>query len=542
MGTFDDNCLGVCSPAQIINLGMPVNDVSEVTLYDSDGTAYCTDVLKYSYSVDGVCWSCYMSFDDVVSATFDSISDYFLRIKVRGDVAKVSIDKENTTDYTVSFDSSFNLDTSCEQQSPNVYNPYANIDGALQLQQSLTDAINCVIGIPIYYFKVNGVSGAADMTFKEYALKSVSDVKQIKLIVTDGTMPSSRPEFTELGLDWQTDWETEISKSMFATAFGINAQPTEGDLIYIPMMKRMWAVSSAYDERNGSLMWKSTTWKVMLMKYQTDGSLDLNEHDDFVNDLVKTHYEDLFGDDDIAGSGTEAAHIVPARPVSLYPVFRSDAVRKEMTCDSIDMTASSLYHKGTLIADNAYILQPQSQITYQHPYCGDSISISFLICCEEGRQYNGSLFDIGHIYVNIAQKQTQTTLSLNVSDISVTIENGQWHLVTLRWSKQMHLCDITASIYRHPDNVPVYQLSNWHYYFDVDNATVSNGKWNIEMDITEKSTVMMNGFYGQMTNIKVMDVYDDNMSELLQQYPTHSRIIINDTARPIYGLLGTTPK
>ena len=64
----------------------------------------------------------------------------------------------------------------------------------------------------------------------------VEAVKQIKLIIKDGQMPSSKPEFSEFGLDWQTDWETEISKGMFATAFGMKAQPMEGDLIYIPMI------------------------------------------------------------------------------------------------------------------------------------------------------------------------------------------------------------------------------------------------------------------------------------------------------------------
>ena len=33
------------------------------------------------------------------------------------------------------------------------------------------------------------------------------------------------------------------------------------------MMKRMWEVNSAYDEKNTGLMWRSTTWKLQLVKY-----------------------------------------------------------------------------------------------------------------------------------------------------------------------------------------------------------------------------------------------------------------------------------
>ena len=54
--------------------------------------------------------------------------------------------------------------------------------------------------------------------------------------------------------------------------------------------------------------------------------------------------------------------------------------------------------------------------------------------------------------------------------------------------------------------------------------------------------VSLYGFYGNITNFKMMDVYDDKMSELMMQYPTHQRLLINDTARPLYGLIGTTPK
>ena len=61
----------------------------------------------------------------------------------------------------------------------------------------------------------------------------------MKMIIPDGTMPSSNPRFTEFDFDWEIDWETEISKTHFSSAFGDNAFPKQRDLVYIPMMKRM---------------------------------------------------------------------------------------------------------------------------------------------------------------------------------------------------------------------------------------------------------------------------------------------------------------
>ena len=86
-------------------------------------------------------------------------------------------------------------------------------------------------------------------------------------MIKDGAMPSSNPKLTEFDFDWETDRETEISKTQFATAFGDEAYPKFGDFIYIPMMGRMWDVNAAYDEKNEGLMWRSTTWKLQLVKY-----------------------------------------------------------------------------------------------------------------------------------------------------------------------------------------------------------------------------------------------------------------------------------
>ena len=540
MTDFNSSCLGVCAPIQILNLDMPINEPSEIVVFDKCHTPYASSSLKYSYSIDGVCWSCYMTFDELIDSTLDIISDYYIRVKVPGEISEVQQNGENTTDYTTSLDSSFSLDNTCEEQSKNLYNPYLNIDGAVQLQQALSNMVGCVVGIPIYYFKVDGKKDSADITFKEYALKSVTSVKQIKLIVKDGKMPSSKPEFADIGLDWQTDWETEILKSSFATAFGMTAQPTEGDLIYIPMQKRMWMVNEAYDEKNGSLMWQSTTWQLALTKYQIDGSLDLADNDDFVEDLVKNKYDTLFGNDEHLDSGTDSVQLTKARPSNMYSVFKSDSTRKEMTCETIDFQSTTLYHKGTLIMDNCYTFTGDgetTQIIYQHPYCGDEITISFIIRLLS--DYDGKVFETGHINI----RSNGTTLSLNVCDkCKVTLEANEWYFVTVRYSKNLHTVDMTAAKYKHPENIPLYQLSNWHYFFDVDNAIQSISRWNEEMHIDSASEVTIYGIPGNISNIKVFNIYNDKLSEAMMQYPTNAHLIINDTARPLYGLIGTTPK
>ena len=144
-----------------------------------------------------------------------------------------------------------------------------------------------MLGIPIYYIKVAPDLDTADYTFKEYALHNVESIKQIKLMIPDGEMPSSNPKLTEFDFDWETDWEVEISKTQFAAAFGDEAFPKQRDFIYIPMMKRMWEVNSAYDEKKDGLMWRSTTWKLALVKYNESTNVSTNEWGDVIDGWLK---------------------------------------------------------------------------------------------------------------------------------------------------------------------------------------------------------------------------------------------------------------
>ena len=254
MSVFNQTCLESCSPPQVVNLSVAMNDISSIIVNKSDSCAYTDDELQFAYSLDSVCWSCYMTRNEALAATVELSTDFYVRIKVAGSICSITINNEPTTDYTTQLAEGFNFSACSTTQNSNIYNPYANMDGAVGLQTQLAETVSCMFGIPIYYFKLAPNATSKDITFKEYTLMDVDQVKQIKLVIPDGTMPSSKPEFNDFGIDFVADWETEITKASFATAFGVNAQPMEGDLVYIPMMKRMWMVNGAYEEKNESLM------------------------------------------------------------------------------------------------------------------------------------------------------------------------------------------------------------------------------------------------------------------------------------------------
>lgn len=533
-------CLPGCAPTQIVNFTLAINDISNICITNNCGCPYDVSQLQYAYSIDNVCWTCYMDYDTALSNTVGLNTDFYIRVKVPGTIKGITVNNEIWVNYSTSLDSVFQI-TSCNSDiNPNQWNPYKNLDCAMQLYSSLVNSVSCMIGIDVYYIKLNGVAGSKDLTFKEYALLGVQDIKQIKLIVTDGQMPSSKSTINEFGWDWEVDWETEISKAMFATAFGNTAQPMEGDLIYIPMMKRMWMVNEAYEEKRDGFMWNAMTFKLALVKYQEKGSVDLGEVEDFVNGAVKNKYDDLFGENENVGAQSEAVDAPSYAANGLYPVYRSDATRKLMSCDNIDYINESIHHKNVLISDMRYTFVGHSTIVYQKQYCGTDGTLSFIMKPDFSKEDSGELLSIGHIKVMYEQIQNQITLTLLQNNkVTLTIarnsdinDNNIW-FVFLRWSKSLNIIEMSMAKLCLPDGLPIYRAQPFHYYFDIDNRLSVVGKWDMEMIVENKSEVILRNIQGQMTNFKLFETYNDNISEILQMYPTHQHLLINDTARKV---------
>lgn len=540
-------CLQGCTPVQVLQLDYAINDITTLKVYNECGDQYDMTSLQYSYSLDGACWTCFMDYDDALEATIELSQDFYLKVKIQGYINSVTLDDESTTDYTTSLDSEFTFSCSDTSSSTsNLYNPYSGLSGALSLQTTLTETVSCMFGIPVYYFKLSHNAKSKDLTFKEYTLNDIEAVKQIKLIISDGAMPSSKPTFDDLGLGWESDWTTEISKNTFATAFGDTAFPMEGDLVYIPLMKRMWMVNGAYEEKKDSLMWNATTIQVVLVKYQEKDSVDLGDTQELVDNLVKNKYEDLFGDprdNENLGSGEIFTEAPRYAANTLYPVFESDATRAYVTCDTLQIdNNTSTYFKGTLISDFVYRFNnaTQSKIIYQKKYCGDEGSVSFLIYPNITSEIESNIVNIGNICIKLVQQVSKVELTVNVEPkLSISLDAGSIYFVTLRWSKSLNICDFIAYLYTYDQRIPQYKLQNNHYYYDIDNPySKAVTKFNQEFIVTDESEVSIEGLDGWMTNFKLFRMYDTNISEMLQTYPTNSQLLINDTARKIVDLSG----
>ena len=528
-----------CGLQRIIKLNNAIT-TQDITVFDANNNDI-TVLCSYSWSTDGVCWTGWTNYQNYLRISKVLETDFYLRILLNTSLGNVIIGDCYTKDYSITIDSSQTfIQDFCGET--NLFRPYDNLECALQLQQQLSDSVVCMFGIPIYYFRCDPKPETADYTFKEYVLHNVTAVKQIKLMIKDGAMPSSNPKLTEFDFDWETDWETEISKSQFATAFGDTAIPKYGDFIYIPMMQRMWDVNAAYDEKNEGLMWRSTTWKLQLVKYSDSTAYDLNKFDNIIDSLIPSTYENTFGKYEIIEQERLSQTTQITSPMfaatNLYDIFMEDAIRKQYTKNDTTIIDKQYSHRSNIVARNMYRFKNTNGcITYQKGICGDDGTLMFIL------ETPGSLTDVlsrdiiqfGNLRVTLKYDNKQFHLAFN--DLQAELKPFKSYMCIIGWNKNNFITSMNIYEYTHRDDIPVYKLKPEMYWFDFENPVYSQiSNYNLELSSCVELPCQVHAYPVQITNIKYYNTYLDERLSIIEaiKYTTDNiNCVFNDLARHI---------
>ena len=500
-----------------------------------------TESCMYSWSTDATCWTNWVNYNTYIKLAKNLESDFYLRILITDSLKSVSLNGLVNNCYNICFDSTQTfLQDFCSES--NLFQPYNNLDCAIQLQQQLSDTVICMFGIPVYYFKIVPEPTSIDYTFKEYVLYNVHSVKQIKLIIPDGQMPSSNPKLTEFDFEWQVDWETEISKSQFAKAFGDNMVPTTKDMVYIPMMKRMWEVNSAYDPKEDGLMWRSSTWKLQLVKYNDGTNILPGELDEFIDNLTNS-YEEVFGEkernEQERESGTSQVSAPRFSATNLYNIFMEDSVRKQYTKNDTYILDKVYQHGSNVVARNIYKFKNENGcITYQKQICGNNGTLMFILETPGtlGGVMEKSILDFGEVNVHMMYDK-RNNFHIIFNELHHQLEPFSTYMVILRWNKGLSISEMNIYKYSHRGDIPVYKLRPEMYYFDFENPYCElTGSYNDDMEMRVHQDCQIHAFPLQMTNVKFYNKYmsiEESVKESIKYTTTHESCIINDLARPI---------
>lgn len=497
---------------------------------------------QFSWSTDGVCWTNWTNVGMYNRVCENIESDFYLKILLQN-FDKIKLGNSYSTCYTICLDSSMDFITNfCGD--PNLFQPYKNLDCALELQQQLSDSIVCMFGIPIYYFRVNPNKGATDYTFKEHFLHHVESVKQIKLMIPDGQMPSSNPKLTEFDFEWETDWETELSKTQFAQAFGDDAYPKTGDFIYIPLMKRMWDVNAAYDEKNEGLMWRSTTWKLALVKYTESTNIESRDYDELIDGWIQ-QYSETFGEVEKKEQERETGATPLTAPsfsaTNLFNIFMEDAVRKQYTKLDTIIIDKTYNHKSLVVSRNLYKFKNENGcVVYQKNNCGDSGTLMFII--ETPGTLIGKIerdiLNFGNIQVGMKYREKEQDFIIKFGELEQKLAQFKSYMIIIKWNKGTFNTELNVYEYKHPSNVPVYKVRPEMYWFDFENPICEMvGVYNNDYDMRGIETeCKIHSYPLFITNIKFYNKALEKQEGLKEsvKYTTQSEsCIINDLARKI---------
>ena len=176
-----------------------------------------------------------------------------------------------------------------------IYDPY-NLSKPTAIYSEISELAANMWGHNTKYFRVEPNDRSRDVVLMEYSLYNVKEQAELKIVVPDNTMPTREFQYDIFGMGFE-EFEIHITKGQMEQAFGEGIHPRPRDYMYIPIMNRMYEVSSVSfaDEFNQTM----TYWRLMLKKYEErtssiieDGSAVETQLDD-----LYTGVEEVFGEE-----------------------------------------------------------------------------------------------------------------------------------------------------------------------------------------------------------------------------------------------------
>lgn len=232
-----------------------------------------------------------------------------------------------------------------------LFRPYDVMKPAQSIYKQMACAASEMFGHCVRYFKTQAKVESADPVLKEYSLYEVTDVKDIKILIPDNTLPDNAIRFMPYDMDFGDGLECHIVREHFERAFGPSELPEQKDYIYFPLIDRIFEVNSAYLYRD--FMGMEAYYKVMLYKWQDKLNVmrENPEIDKYVNDL----HDSL---DDILQPQIQKEFLNTTKPTQYTTVAVGgyDYVRSHIN-DNLIIVDKDLSNYFTVISKNYYDLK-----------------------------------------------------------------------------------------------------------------------------------------------------------------------------------------
>lgn len=148
---------------------------------------------------------------------------------------------------------------------PLTFKPY-DVNRSMNLYKDLSKMVNQTFGWDVNYYSIQPHGRGKDVFMKEYTIFNCVDEKCIKIMVPQNQFPDNKINYDPFGLQFETNFEVHIDKGYFENYFGKGSQPRKRDVIYIPLMNRIYQINTTYLFRD--FMYSPVYFKLELVKYE----------------------------------------------------------------------------------------------------------------------------------------------------------------------------------------------------------------------------------------------------------------------------------
>lgn len=235
-----------------------------------------------------------------------------------------------------------------------IYDPY-NLSKPTAIYSEISELSANMWGHDTQYFRVEPDQRSRDVILKEYSLYNVKEQGNLKIMVPDNEMPTREFQYDIFGMGFE-DFEIHITKGQMEAAFGPGIHPRPRDYMYIPIMNRMYEVSSVSfaDEFNQTM----TYWRLMLSKYEERTS-SIIDTDTAEGQAMEQQLDDLYtGVEEVFGAEQKDEFEKTTKSTQYQTVFSEvgDGVRDRIH-NGLVISDKEIRNKWTIVAKNHYDLE-----------------------------------------------------------------------------------------------------------------------------------------------------------------------------------------
>lgn len=378
MNFYTDNTLSAIGNYRIVTFTDPYTRVDAITAAVSGITGGSTGAkvdVHFRYSTDNTSWSLWIDVADIATKSFDPDEYLYLEFKYTaaddplvspslapGDdiIPEFVISSLDVTVSTVASTADpyegFNpagrcSDEYCQipivKQDKFTFDPYA-VNNALCLYQELSSMTNEMFGHEVVYYRVNPQARSADVVLKEWTIFNVDQKKCVKVLVPNNEFPDSKPMYNTFGIDFEIPFEVHIDKTYWDNNFGQGTMPQELDVVYFPLLNRIYEVKSSYVYRD--FMQQPLYFKAQLVKYAPRPSVQLPTN-------IATELDDLtINTDELFEEETEREVKRVTKPEQYVTVTHQQDPTRAQVYRTLPIDKYDLYNHWTLMADTFYDL------------------------------------------------------------------------------------------------------------------------------------------------------------------------------------------